>query len=627
MHPIGARLSLIVAAAFLVSGLPIAAQDLDPAAAQQVNDVLRLKASLTPAQQKISSDLIFGSMGARNQALPSVPQEFFHRLQTDSQGRVLIDIRTNSLAPAVSRVQALGGQVLFSSARYSSVRAKMPLLQIETLAEDASVRWIRRAAQASVNSAGRAMPRNLHLSPFVGSVTTQGYVSHEANKVVQMAIDGSGVKVGVISNSASAARVTALIASGDLPADTVVLPGQAGAPGQDDEGTAMMEIVHDMAPGAKLFFASGFYGEASFAENIRALRFNYHCDIIVDDVSYYDEPAFQDGSIAQAVNDVVAAGALYFSSAANSGNLSHKTSGTWEGDFKDGGDAGKVIDGALGQPVRIHNFSASGSQLYDNITGVGNAYILQWSDPSDHSSNDYDLFDFDTTGTRMKGASTNTQNGTQDPVEQLVFPDCDPQNPVQDYCPAKGDRLVIVKADSAAPRALHLDTERGRLSVATNGATFGHNAGLNTVSMAATYWNSANIGTQPFTGFANSTETFSSDGPRKIFYKPNGTPITPNNFLFRTGGGQTLQKPDLTAADGNFSRTPGFTPFYGTSSAAPHAAGIAALVKSANPKQSNSQVRSVMVGTALDTMAVGPDRDAGYGITMALQAVEAAIGR
>ena len=113
----------------------------------------------------------------------------------------------------------------------------------------------------------------------------------------------------------------------------------------------------------------------------------------------------------------------------------------------------------------------------------------------------------------------------------------------------RGRRIVVVLF-AGAPRALHLDTERGVISIQTAGATFGHNAGSSTVSMAATYGNSAKTGTRPFTGFANPTEVFSSDGPHKVFYAPDGTPITPGNFLFATNGGTTLQKPDLSAADG-----------------------------------------------------------------------------
>src|SRR5262249_11457353 len=172
----------------------------------------------------------------------------------------------------------------------------------------------------------------------VGSVTSQGVVSHATNKMNAAGYRGQGVNIGVLSDSASATRVAALIASGDLPADVTILPGQAGS--GSDEGTAMMEIVHDLAPDAKLFFATAFSGAASFASNIEDLRFLYHCDIIVDDVTYFNEGVFQDGPIAHAVNDVVADGAMYFSSAANLGELTSGTLGNWGGAFFDRGGAG-----------------------------------------------------------------------------------------------------------------------------------------------------------------------------------------------------------------------------------------------------------------------------------------------
>ena len=93
---------------------------------------------------------------------------------------------------------------------------------------------------------------------------------------------------------------------------------------------------------------------------------------------------------------------------------------------------------------------------------------------------------------------------------------------------------------------------------------------------------------------ANPVETFSSDGPRKIFYNPDGSAITPGNFLFATNGGTTLLKPDITAADGVFTKTPGFLPFFGTSAASPHAAGIAALVVQARPGYTPAQVKKAM---------------------------------
>ena len=175
-------------------------------------------------------------------------------------------------------------------------------------------------------------------SPFTnaGGLTSQGYISHRANQVVNLGVNGSGVTVGVLSDSALPARVAALIASGDLPADTTVLPGQQGPANGSNEGTAMMEIVHDLAPGAALNFATAFLSPASFADNIIKLQ-QAGASVIVDDVSWSSEGAFQDGIIAQAVNQVTAAGVVYVSSAGNGGSVTFGNSGVWEGDFQPNG--------------------------------------------------------------------------------------------------------------------------------------------------------------------------------------------------------------------------------------------------------------------------------------------------
>src|SRR5262249_35797900 len=146
--------------------------------------------------------------------------------------------------------------------------------------------------------------------------TSEGDTTHRANTVRStLGYSGNGQKVCVLSDGVDSRF--ALQSTGDLPPILDILPGQTG---NGDEGSAMLEIIFDLAPGAKLGFATAEGGLASFAQNILDLGnpAKGNCNVIVDDVSYPDEPVFQDGIVAAAVNTVTAAGVLYFSSAGNS---------------------------------------------------------------------------------------------------------------------------------------------------------------------------------------------------------------------------------------------------------------------------------------------------------------------
>jgi hypothetical protein len=573
----------------------------------QMRQIIALKQGFTPAQQKIDANLVLAARAASGELAATAVASLAAPPAVDAQGNVTVEIYGNVSAALLAEIVSANGIVLDQSPQWGIIRAALPLAALETVAANTDVQSIQSAAEAVTNE---------------GSLTTQGYISHTANQVVGMGINGAGVTVGVLSDSASAARIAALIASGDLPASTLVLPGQQGPapPTGTDEGTAMMEIVHDLAPGANLIFATAFTGVASFANNILALQ-AAGARVIVDDVTYFNEGAFQDGPIARAVNQVTANGSIYFSSAANSGSLTLGTSGTWEGDFLPNGAVGPPITA----PGTVHNFGTVASpQNFNVLSAAANPQrvSLKWSDPLGASTNDYDLFILNSTGTAVKAFSVGAQTGTQDPFEFI------PQGvncglpSATGYCGAAGDRIVVVLF-AGAPRALRVDTHRGQLSIPTAGSTFGHNGGANTVSTAATFWNSAHTGTRPFTGATNPNEVFSSDGPRKIFFNPDGTAITPGNFLFSTNGGITLQKPDIAAADGVTTRTGGllFSPFFGTSASAPHAAGIAALILSARPGWTPAQVLNAIKSTALESMGPGIDRDSGAGIVMALPAV------
>ncbi len=613
---LGRTLTVLVTAVVGVSFAHGQHEEFSPAVQRQIASIYAMKSGLTPAQEKVEFNLMRQILAARDNGLALTPGVGRIAGQVPGGGKsqgglVPVEIYGNPTPGMLAAVRRSGGQVLAVAAEFGVTDAALPLMSIEVVAANKDIKSITSMPKMQTNSMGGSF-KEIQLkktlqrmglapqpvpAPVIGGFTSQAYISHGANVAVANGYNGAGVKVGVLSDSASASRVATLKASGDLGAGTVVLDAGSGA----DEGTAMMEIVQDMAPGATLYFATAFNGVASFANNIIALK-NAGCKVIVDDVSYFNEAVFQDGPIAQAVNTVKAAGVSYFSSAANSGNLTKGTSGCWEGDFADGGTT--TLESG-----QVHSF---GPATYDKLTAPANFVTLKWSDPLGGSSNDYDLFILNSAGTSVIAFSVSAQTGTQDPYEA-----CSGNFGV-------GNRVVVVRFNGNT-RAIHIDTNRSRLTYNTSGVVYGHNGGASTFSAAATYWNSAKTGVKPFNGTNNPIEVFSSDGPRRIFYNPDGSQIG-GGVTFASGGGTNLLKPDFTGADGVTTLTPGFKPFFGTSAAAPHLAGIAALVMQAKPTYTPNQVFTAMKAASLDNMAAGWDRDGGWGIPMAYPAVQYALG-
>ena len=138
-------------------------------------------------------------------------------------------------------------------------------------------------------------------------------------------LTGAGQKLGVLSTDDGSmdGGLAASVASGDLPPNVQTIADNSGT--TDDEGRAMLEQIYDIDPQAALAFATGFTGEATFANNIQAL-FNAGATTIVDDIGYFDDPYYQTGIIGNSVNSVVAAGGTYLSSAGNADDSGYESS-------------------------------------------------------------------------------------------------------------------------------------------------------------------------------------------------------------------------------------------------------------------------------------------------------------
>ena len=145
----------------------------------------------------------------------------------------------------------------------------------------------------------------------------------------------------------------------------------------------MLQIAHDVAPGAELVFANvadlaGMQSPQAFADNIRLMRDVGNVDIIVDDIAFPNEPFFMDGAVAQAVDDVVADGVTYISAAGNSSNDSYESS------FRSSGVTENFTSGGITRSELLHDFDpgpAIDTRQRVTIPPGTTRFSFQWDDP------------------------------------------------------------------------------------------------------------------------------------------------------------------------------------------------------------------------------------------------------
>jgi len=277
-----------------------------------------------------------------------------------------------------------------------------------------------------------------------GDATTQGDAAMKADEArSNLGVDGSGLTVGVLSDSYDdhdgnpATTASDDVTSGDLPgADNpngfttpIEVLDDSGGPNKD-EGRAMLQIIHDIAPGAALSFHTALGGQASMVQGIRDLA-DAGADIIVDDVLYLAEPMYQDGQIAQVIDSVKSEGIAYFSAAGNLADQSYSSAFRLEETAHDF-DPGAGVD------------TLQAISVPKNTTAV---IILQWSDPFASSGGagadtDLDIHAIDPADGSVVASSTDPNIGG-DAVEIL-----DVENTNNS---AKEFQLRIELADGPAP--------------------------------------------------------------------------------------------------------------------------------------------------------------------------------
>jgi hypothetical protein len=562
------------------------------------------------------------------------------------KGRVLIDANAaGNGATLFSDLVAIG--LTGGSHHGSMVSGYLPLGAIRKMLALDSLR---------VASASLAMTH-------AGLVTSQGDETLRAD-VARSAygVDGTGTRVGVISDSYNclSGAVTDQ-QNNDLPSNVVVLDDSV-CPSGTDEGRAMMQIVHDVAPGANLAFHTAFNGIADFANGIEELA-AIGANVIVDDVIYFYEPMFQDGEIAQAVDSVVAGGTAYFSSAGNSGRNGYARP------FDNSGEPLTVSGEYRGF---LHDFDPDpGSVDWEQAITIpvdGTTIICyQWDQPWGNSTVDMDIHLITSPGALLSGivASSQTNNnkdrgGSGQPAEclqftntptinslfggpdyniLLVFYSSGPNQPGLDNPPPPGltinQQYVLFKGTNA-PGVTEYRTD--------NGTLYGHANAAGGAAVGAAFYDLSQDspfvcgeGRLPVADSSGTIrlECFSSAGSIPVYFDTDGNRLTSPedrgkpNIVAPDGGNTTffgfdiVNDPDGTPYASDTDVSPNF---FGTSAGAPHVAAVAALMLDAAPTLEPGDVQGILEDTAIDMGAPGSDSDSGSGFIQADNAVAAALG-
>jgi hypothetical protein len=536
------------------------------------------------------------------------------------------------------------------------------------------------SAQVPVSALGKlaALPSleyaDAVLAVTQGKVVSQGDAAMNADVArASSGLDGSGVTVGVMSDSyfcnppafapgAPTSTAAKDVTTQDVPANVQVLDN--GACPATDEGRAMVQLVHDVAPGASQKFHTAFNSLRNFADGILKLQ-AAGSNVIVDDVIYFAENMFSDGIIAQAADKAVQNGAAYFSSAGNDARQSYESA--YRETLVPVPGSGNLNGNGEAFVLRAHDFQEGGGtdtlQRIHVTQSGGQAVILfsfQWDqpflssttyaqlkDPNGDSprgaTGDMDMLIYDDNGTLVplcppgvaRGITcqiTGTRNIGRDAVDIALLVVTGPKSKSGDFF------IRFVRAGGTAP--LHLKYVyfelAGSLQIVTHdtksGSAYGHTNARNVGSVGASSWYLTPRFDSYFSALVQDTpgacnpgaclNDFSSAGGVPIYLDKYGVPLasadvreTPR-FTGPDGGNTTFFFSDSSFDDddGDGCNSPFSTfitkcldnpadelpNFFGTSASAPHVAGVAALMLDKNAGLTAQQIYGILNDTAHD---------------------------
>lgn len=561
--------------------------------------------------------------------------------QTSRDGYVRIDATARrSGAALLGDLRALGLERGASAG--TVVSGWLPVEAIERAAKLRSLRFARPSltnkdpsATSQVPGVEVGAPRGSGGGETPGAQTNaQGDAASQGGPAMnvpeareQYGVDGSGITVGVLSDSYDADTTRAItaaddMASGDLPDSVNVLQDALNPGAATDEGRAMLQLIHDVAPGSDLAFHTANGGQANFANGIGELRQQAGSGVIVDDVFYFAEPFFQDGIIAQAVDQAVADGAAYFSSAGNS------AADSYESEFRPSGEGGLLSDTSS---AMLHDFDpGAGVDTRLEITipvGAVSTYSFQWDEPyfsatgnpEAAATNDLDIFLIPATNPDslvfISGAASNNI-ASGDPIEVFRFTNDGSLDFDEDGMPDETFSLVIEYFASSTGQDEYPDfmkfvdfdggtTPNEYTDDHFKSTVIGHSNAAGTEAVgAAPYFNTPAFNRNVDVPLL---EGFSSLGGTPIFFDEDGD---------RLSTPEVRQKPQIVGPDGtnntffgtdlppdpfdDFGDNDSFPNFFGTSAAAPHAAAVAALVREGRPDLTPAEIYENMESTAVD---------------------------